>query len=122
MVLQGDDILRIFITDVEAVKPGLLRVSAYLSTEEATSYYSVIIPAMDFTENKVIDGKLTIEINIDKFQHEVTKAVFAIQDTGNLAGALNNELHWEVRSAVEAVEDAPESAIDGLDLAFGEKE
>lgn len=116
--IQEVQTLKIYVDSVVAVKPGLLRVSAYTSAVESglTATYEIVVSDTDFTSYK--DGGTVANIDVDMFMDVVTKSIQLLRNTGNLAAALNQaNLEWEVSIDVQEVKEPKKN---DLTLAYGD--
>lgn len=91
--------MKIIIEEILPIKPNILRVKAYTVTDEESetphvTSYELAVHTQDFVERP--DSK-TVQINLDKFRNLITSQLSELQDTANLAAALEHaDLEWDV--------------------------
>jgi len=114
--------MNVNVETVVAIKPNILRVKLYTHDEEHPEKgvidYEIALLTNDFT-TQTSEG--TVEIDIDNFKKLVTKQLTEMQNTANLAKAIEAaDLYWEI--AFSDTNKEEEESPEGLKLAFGEEE
>ena len=111
----------VVIESVSAVKPSIIRVAFYTynaddETDSGIKNYELALPIQDFTKQQ---SPTDVEINVDRFQEIVSLHVAELQDTANLAKALEAaNLTWNIEAESIAVKEK-ERTKNGKKLAYG---
>ena len=110
--------MKLYVESIHAIKPGIIRVKAYTTVDDAMGAdYELALLVQDFTTNK--DGH--IQIDVDKFKLLVSEQIVAMVNTAELAKALMVvDLEWEIKP--NEVQEPTAKSVDGLSLAYGDKE
>lgn len=113
--------MNVIVTGVVAIKPGILRVACYTTTEGALGGdYEITIVERDFITET---DEHNVEIDLDKFKLLVSQEIARIRNTANLASALNAaDLEWTIDIDDKALTEDKEtpSSVEGMSLAYGD--
>lgn len=122
-VLQGDNVLRVVLSNIDAVNDSVVRVDCYTYSGDISApdndsyrYYQLAIGVDAFLE-KNADG--SIGILGDKFQEAVSNKIIQTRNVAELAHILNGQqLEWdlEVSDANDKEQDTP-VGVEGMKLA-----
>jgi hypothetical protein len=124
-VVVGDNILRVVVSNIEAVNDSVVRVDCFtyhgdVNDENNTTYrwYQLALGVDSFVETNE-DGSMGILG--DKFQEALTAKIMQTRNVAELAYILNDQnLEWDVEVTLPVQTDDVPAGVEGLKLAQGE--
>lgn len=114
--------MHIYVGNIVAVKPNLIRISVHIDLEGSEAPVStvsneIVLNTVDFITQQDIDGAVNFHLDVDKFKQLVTDESFRMLTTSYTAAVLAEQsLDWEIVQQVVENKDN-----DALKLAYGEE-